>query len=404
MKLYLKYKFLRIINYGIFSVENFNEKKNIQIYNTFLLLVFLNIFLYGILLTIYQFYYQLGFIFLSFVLISFALLLNYKNKILLSKIVIIQSFILFIVFVLCIFSFDTVFTLYFFLVNLYSTLIFNEKETKQKLFFIIQCFILFFIALTPYKNYLPNLQLLPKEKIADMNLISIIDFIVFLFTYIYFHTSYQHYRENKYNLLNTRLYENNLKIKHDNINKRKLVSISSSLLNSYFTSYSNLFNQYRQEINNRIKEFEKIDVYYSRLNTLNNKIEEVINYQFSKDKTSLLLTYKTHEINEITSQIIQKKFKHVHLRNTDIFRLNIHYDLYYFFVLDIIEGFTKKYHPNNIYIETKPQEYPTEIVPSNSKIINVLGIQVHYKFDINNDLIIILYFFKYPDQTAIYHA
>ncbi|WMW77388.1 hypothetical protein RF683_07790 [Flavobacterium sp. 20NA77.7] len=237
-----------------------------------------------------------------------------------------------------------------------------------------------------------------------MNLISIIDFIVFLFTYIYFHTSYQHYRENKYNLLNTRLYENNLKIKHDNINKRKLVSISSSLLNSYFTSYSNLFNQYRQEINNRIKEFEKIDVYYSRLNTLNNKIEEVINYQFSKDKTSLLLTYKTHEINEITSQIIQKKFKHVHLRNTDIFRLNIHYDLYYFFVLDIIEGFTKKYHPNNIYIETKPQEYPTEIVPSNSKIINVLGIQVHYKFDINNDLIIILYFFKYPDQTAIYHA
>lgn len=404
MRLYLKYKFLRIINYGIFSVENFNEKKNIQIYNTFLLLVFLNIFLYGVLLAFYKFYYQLGFIFLSFTLIYLALKLNKKNKILLSKIVIIQSFILFIIFVLCIFSFDTVFILYFFLVILYSTLIFNEKETRQKLFFIIQCFILFFIVLTPYKNYLPNLQLLPKEKIADMNLISIIDFIVFLFTYIYFHTIYQHYRENKYNLLNLRLYENNLKIKHDNINKRKLVSISSSLLNSYFTSYSNLFCQYRQEINNRTKEFKKINDYYNRLNELNNKIEEVINYQFSKDKSSFLLTYKKHEINNLTSKIIQKKFNHVHLSNTNTFMLNIHEDLYYFFVLDIVEGFTKKYLPSNIYIENKQQEYPIKIVSSNSKIIFVMGIQVHYKFDINNDLIISLYFFKHPDQTAIYHA
>lgn len=404
MKLNLKYKFLRIINYGVLSVENFNERKNIQIYNTFLLLVFVNIFLYGILLAVYQFYSQLWFILFSFLVLTFALKLNYYNKILLSKIVVIQSFILFIVSVLSIFSFDTVFTLYFFLVILYSTLIFTEKETNQKIFFIIQCFLFFFIALTPYKNILPNLQLLPKEKIADMNFISIIDFIIFLSTYIYFHTSYKHYREKKYNTLNERLLENNLKIKHDNINKRKLVSITSSLLNFYFTSYSDLFDKYRREINNQNTRTKKIDDYYIRLNELNKKIEEVINYQFSKNKTSLLLTYKTFEINALTTQIIQDESIAARVSNMEKLTLNIHYDLYYFFVIDILNGFIKKYQPSQIFIEISSSTSTIEINASNSKTINVLGIQVHYKFDMNNDLIITFYFFENPDQTAIYHV
>lgn len=402
--MYLKYKLLRIINYGIFGSENFNEKKNIQIYNTFLLLVFINISLYGILLALYKFYYQLGFVFLSFILILIALKLNYNNKILLSKTIVIQSFILFIVLVLSIFSFDTVFTLYFFLVILYSTLIFTEKETNQKLFFIIQCFLLFFVALTPYKNILPNLNLLPKEKIADMNFISIINFIIFLFTYIYFHTSYQHYREDKYNLLNKRLYENNLKIKHDNINKRKLVSITSSLLNAYLTSYSDLFEKYKKQINDKTKNKSAIDGHYKKLNELNNKIEEVINYQFSRDKSSLLLTYKKYDINAVTKKIIKNNFKHVKLINDITFSLNIHCELYNYFILDIINGFTQKYQTNHIYIELKLKENPLEINALNSKVINVLGIQVHYKFDQNNDLLITFCFFNHPDQSAIYHV
>lgn len=404
MKLNLKYKFLRIINYGVLSVENFNERKNIQIYNTFLLLVFVNIFLYGILLAVYQFYSQLWFILFSFLVLTFALKLNYYNKILLSKVVVIQSFILFIVSVLSIFSFDTVFTLYFFLVILYSTLIFTEKETNQKIFFILQCFLFFFVALTSYKNILPNFQLLPQEKIVDMNFISIINLIIFLFTYIYFHTSYQHYREKKYNTLNERLLENNLKIKHDNINKRKLVSITSSLLNFYFTSYSDLFEKYRREINNQNTRTKKIDDYYIRLNELNKKIEEVINYQFSKNKTSLLLTYKTFEINALTTQIIQDESLAARVSNMEKLTLNIHYDLYYFFVIDILNGFIKKYQPSQIFIEISSSTSTIEINASNSKTINVLGIQVHYKFDMNNDLIITFYFFENPDQTAIYHV
>lgn len=404
MKLNLKYKFLRIINYGVLSVENFNERKNIQIYNTFLVLVFVNIFLYGILLAAYQFYYQLWFIILSFIILILAFRLNYFNKILLSKIVVIQSFTLFIVCVLSIFSFDTVFTLYFFLVILYSTLIFTEKETNQKIFFILQCFLLFFVALTSYKNILPNFKLLPQEKIADMNFISIINLIIFLFTYIYFHTNYQHYREKKYNTLNERLLENNLKIKHDNINKRKLVSITSSLLNFYFTSYSDLFEKYRREINNQNTRTKKIDDYYIRLNELNKKIEEVINYQFSKNKTSLLLTYKTFEINALTTQIIQDESIAARVSNMEKLTLNIHYDLYYFFVIDILNGFIKKYQPSQIFIEISSSTSTIEINASNSKTINVLGIQVHYKFDMNNDLIITFYFFDNPDQTAIYHV
>lgn len=400
----IKYKFLRTINLGIHSVENFNDKKNIQIYNTFLVLVFVNILLYGILLAYYTFYYQLAFIVLSFLLIIIALQLNKKNKILLSKMIVIQSFIIFIVSVLCIFSFETVFTLYFFLVILYSTLIFTEKETKQKIFFIIECFILFFIALTPYKNYLPNFQLLPREKIADMNLISIIDFIIFLFTYIYFHTSYQHYREKKYNTLNSRLYESNLKIKHDNINKRKLVSITSNLLNAYFYAYSRLYDKYKFEINTEFKKSQKIENLFSELNHLNNKIEEVINYQFSKDNSSSHLACEKREINKITTAIIEKKFNYVYLKESTPLYLNIHTDLYQYFVLEIIQGFSLKYQPEKIYIEIKIIEKPEEIVSSNSKIINVLGIHVHYKFNINNDLIIKFIFFNLPEQAAIYYV
>lgn len=404
MKLFLKYKLLRTINYGVLSVENFNEKKNIQIYNTFLLLVFVNIVLYGLLLLFYKFYYQLFFIFLSFLVLLSAFRLNYLHKIYLSKLVVIQSFIIFITCVLSIFSFDTVFTLYFFLVILYCTLIFTEKETNEKIFFIVQCFILFFIALTSYKNLLPNLQFLSKDRIADMNFISIINLIIFLFTYIYFHTSYQHYREKKYNTLNQRLLENNLKIKHDNINKRKLVSITSSLLNAYFNSYNKLFDKYRNEISNQTLQTKKIEKYFLRLNELNNKIEEIINYQFSKNKTPLFLSNKLFEINSLTTKIIQKKYPKVILKRSKNIILYIHSDLYTFFVIAILEGFKKKYQPNQIFIEIKHTKYPIEISQLNIKNINVLGIQVHHKFDKKNNMIIAFYFFKYPEETAIYHA
>lgn len=402
MKLNLKYKCLRIINFGIHSVENFNDKKNIQIYNTFLLLVFLTISFYGILLFIYQFYYQIIFIALSYVVILIALYLNYINKISLSKIFVIQSFILYILTVLCVFSFDTVFTLYFFLIILYSTLIFTAKETKIKLFFIIQCFLFFFIALTSYKTMLPNFRLLPRAKIADMNFISIIDFIIFLFTYIYFHTSYQHYKEKKYNTLNTKLYQNNLKIKYKTNNKRKIVTITSNLLNDYLNRYSALFKKYSQGIQSDNNTTVIIENDYVQLNNLNRKIEEVINYQFSKDKNSALLTLEKQNLFSITKKILDSNFEHICVSKTKIEIVKIHYDLYAYFLIELIKDFSEKYNSKTIHIELKTESDLTKISPKEKVSISILGIQVYYQFLSNKELNLVLYFFKHPDQTAIY--
>ena len=126
------------------------------------------------------------FYFLSFLVLLSAFRLNYLHKIYLSKLVVIQSFIIFITCVLSILALTQCLPCIF-LVILYCTLIFTEKETNEKIFFIVQCFILFFIALTSYKNLLPNLQFLSKDRIADMNFISIINLIIFLYLHLLSH-------------------------------------------------------------------------------------------------------------------------------------------------------------------------------------------------------------------------
>ena len=89
MQILLKYKIFRIANYGVMNTVNFKEKKTLQIYNVFLLLVCANVFLMSILLIIFGFYRQLIPAFLSLLSLSFSLYLNKKGHTLISKIFII---------------------------------------------------------------------------------------------------------------------------------------------------------------------------------------------------------------------------------------------------------------------------------------------------------------------------
>ena len=126
----LKYRFFKVVNYGIYSTENFKEKKILQIYNIFLVLVLINVLIIGVLLWFYSFHKQIIFVVFSLIAFLFSLYLNKKGHTCLSKIFIIQYFIICVLIVLCVFSFLTIFPLYFFLIILYCSLIFSNKEKK----------------------------------------------------------------------------------------------------------------------------------------------------------------------------------------------------------------------------------------------------------------------------------
>ena len=137
MPINLKYRLFRVVNYGIYSTDNFKEKKILQTYNVFLLLVLINVLIIGVLLGFYSFFKQIISVVVSLVALSFSLYFNKKGHTFISKIFIIQYFISCVLIVLCVFGFFTIFPLFFFLIILYCSLIFNNKEKKIMLFFII---------------------------------------------------------------------------------------------------------------------------------------------------------------------------------------------------------------------------------------------------------------------------
>ena len=406
MNLALKIKLFRIINFGAIDVDNFSDKKNIQIYNIFILMVFSNVGLYGLLLLLNNFvdlfYFTLG----CLVILFFGLYLNYKNEVVLSKIIVIQFYILVIMTVISIFSYDTLFTLYYFLVILFCTIVFNEKETKQKLFFITQCFVLLFISLTHYKNYLININLLPENLIRNVNLINTIIFLVFLFIYIFFHTIYREYKEKKYDTINYRLHLSNVKIRKYNTTKRVLVSTTSNLLESYFNFYTTFYEQYIGELKNVSKNKEKIVNYYNQLNDLNFKIEEVLNYQFSNNQNTLLVNFSEYEITKLTQEILHENYREIYreiyINRAETINIKIHYDLYRFFLYEIMKYFKEKNNPKFIYISIEKKNVQEQMNLYNSDLFDALGIYVLYNIEENTILNIKLIFSENPNYTAIY--
>lgn len=406
MGINLKYKLLRILNIGVLGVDEFYDKKKLQLYNTFLLFGTINITIYGILLLIYGYYINLFFYFLCLSVIVFCFMLNNFGYVRLSKIVLMQFFITVTLLMLMIFSYNTLFTLYFFISILYATLLFNVNELYEKIFFIVEGFIMFFITLSPIKNYLPSSNLLDQANIADINFISIIVFVLFLYSYIYFHTTYQKYTQSRYEAMTKRYFKNYLKVRHDNIKKKLIVSITSNLLIEYLEKYQILFDLYLYELDGKEKNKEKnmgnIGTYYNNLNTLNKNIEELLNYQFSKSNSESTLRLNSHEIHDLTAKIINEKNLKLQLSKHGKITMTIHEDLYSSFLQELMKRFNDcKY---TIKLSMRQKEKPITITDRNTRIIDVLGIQTNYRFENNNMLFITMYFFNNPDQTTIYYV
>jgi hypothetical protein len=406
MPIKLKYRLFRVANYGVLGTDNFKEKKILQIYNIFTLLVTLNVFLIGVLLWIFSFYFQIIVATSSLFALMFSLYLNKKGRTLISKIFIIQYFIICVLLVLCVFSFLTIFPLFFFLIILYCTLIFSDKEKKLMLFFIIQCVLLLLLSLTPLYKLLPNYNLLPTSEFANMNFICIVGFIFFLFTFIYFHTDYQRKLELKYFAMNNRLQKRNESNAQNNSNNKKLLTIISVSLQQNLADYKTFFADYTDLLKNGAHQTIKMEQLFEKMSFKNKKIEELINFRFTNNRDMLLKDNFERCIIQQKSEEIISKFgiKNTIVNRASDFEIKIYSDLYISFLIEILKEKKMMYNPKkivlNFHVTTK-----LKFCEIDTTCFNLLGIKVYHSFDIQLGLLLIeVCFLKNPDNKAIYYA
>ena len=406
MQILLKYKIFRIANYGVMNTVNFKEKKTLQIYNVFLLLVCANVFLMSILLIIFGFYRQLIPAFLSLLSLSFSLYLNKKGHTLISKIFIIQFHIVCVLSILIIFSFTSIFSLYFFLIILYCSLIFFESEKRIMLFFIIQCLFLLFISLTPIHKIFPDFYLLKGSDVSRMNLICIVGYLFFLFIFIYFHTEHQRKLEVKYLAMNKRLITRNEINKKNNNNSKKLLKIISTLLQLKLNHYKKLLDEYLTTVSETSKNQEDAEKLYLKMSMKNKEIEELINFRFTNNREALLIeNYETCNIIEKSVSIINKMMvNNVKINKSDDFILTIHASLYENFLMEFIKNKLSSYNPKEILININCTDQVIDCV-TKKNCFNIFGITVLYKQNLAKDVVYIqLLFQNNPDNKAIYYV
>ena len=402
----LKYQLFKVVNYGVYSTDNFKEKKILQIYNVFLFLVLINVLIIGVLLWFYSFHKQIISVVVSLAALAFSLYLNKKGRTSLSKIFIIQYFIICVLIVLCMFSFFTIFPLFFFLIILYCSLIFNNKERNIMLFLIIQCVVLLLISLTPLYKLLPNYNLLPTSEISNMNLICIIGFIFFLFTFIYFHTEYQRKLELKYLATNVRLLKRNETNLQNNNNNKKLLSIISLSLQQKLSEYKSLFEAYTDSLKNLPEQTDSRVKLFEKMNLKNKKIEELINFRFTNNREVLLkANFEKFKIQGKTRKIIAKEqIKNTLVTSNSDFEIFIHADLYTIFLTEMIKEKRSVYNPKKTYLNFKTSTQ-NEVSCLVDNCLNLFGINVCCFFNNQQEFLVIeIYFSTSPDNTAIYNV
>jgi hypothetical protein len=402
----LKYRIFRIANYGILSASSFKEKKTLQIYNIYLLFLVVNVFILGVLLIIFGFYYQLYLIAITFIALLFSLYLNKKEYTLISKIFIIQYFILTIFIVLYVFSFKSIFTLYFFHVVLYCTLIFYDKERKIKIFFIIQSFLFLLFSLSPYHQKISTINFLKKSELSDINLICIIGFICLLFTFIYFQTDYQRKLELKYLLTNIRLQKRNQINKRDNYNNKKLLSIISTSLQLNLERYKILFKSYLDHLNEVPNDTKLIDSHFIKMSDKNKKIEELINFRFTNNRevfgqenfTKCLIKMQSLQI------LIDAGLNNITIDTTNDFEINMHLELYKLFLIEIIKDKKCMFRYEDIQLNFK-LEHQSKFIVIDDNSFELMGFKVLCFFNSQiKKLNLDIYFLTPTDNRAIYYV
>jgi hypothetical protein len=264
--------------------------------------------------------------------------------------------------------------------------------------------VLLLISLTPLYKLLPNYNLLPTSEISNMNLVCIIGFIFFLFTFIYFHTKYQRKLELKYSAINIRLQRRNEINLQNNNNNKKLLSIISVSLQQKLSEYKSLFEAYTTSLDNFPDQINKRAVLFEKMNSKNKRIEELINFRFTNNREVLLNdNFEKYKIQEKTRKIIAKEqIKNTLVTSNSDFEIYIHTDLYGIFLTEMVKEKREIYNPKKIYLNFK-KTTQNEVSCMVDTCLNLFGINVCCFFNnLQESLVIEIYFITNPDNTAIY--
>ncbi len=314
----LKIKFLRLLNIGIINYgENVLEKNKHQLLSAIAIL--LNV-LNTITLVFYfflGFYWQLLLVFVwSLYIHSLYVNLSKKNSFLRSKFYGFQSVVVFLFCSSAMHGYQIVFNHYYLIFLAVVPLVFDNKEFKYQIILIVQAIFLYVVQSLFGANYLPNLHLLPVDKVETYNYLMVSIMITYIFGLSFLGVIVNQYQENKLRKLKRKLFFTQNKLKGQNIELQTFGMAATHSLKTPLFVINSFLNKIKENIEHKnstqnlsyyiqlIKESNLLNekysddlIKYTSLYNIENNHEK-INLKEIIDRNSgvILLNYKNAEI------------------------------------------------------------------------------------------------------------
>ena len=213
-----KIKILRLWNIGITNYgENVLDKNKHQLLSAIAILLntlnVITLFIYIVL----GFYWQLILVAAWSLFIHFMYInLSKNNSLLFSKFYGFQSVIIFIFCSSMIHGYQTVFNHFYLIFLSVVPFVFDIKEIKYQFILIIQAIALFIIQSLYGKTYLPNLNLLPNDKVETYTYLMVSIMITYIFGLSLLGVIINQYQENKLRKLKKKLFITQNKLRNQN--------------------------------------------------------------------------------------------------------------------------------------------------------------------------------------------
>lgn len=295
-----KIKILRLLNIGITNYgENVLDKNKHQLLSAIAILLntlnVITLFIYIIL----GFYWQLILVSVWSLFIHFMYInLSKKNSLLYSKFFGFQSVIIFIFCSSMIHGYQTVFNHFYLIFLAVVPFVFDSKEIRYQFILIVQAIFLFIIQSLYGKTHLPNLNLLPADKVEIYTYLMVSIMITYIFGLSLLGVIINQYQENKLRKLKKKLFITQNKLRNQNSELQTFgMAATHSLKTPLFVINSFL---------NKIKE-----------NLINNETKQNIEYYIKLIKESNLLNEKySDDLIKYTSIYnIENNYRKINLKN-----------------------------------------------------------------------------------------
>ena len=297
----LKIKVLRLLNIGILNYgDNVLEKNKHQLLSAIAILLntfnIISLFVYFI----FGFYWQILLVSIMSIIIHILYLnLRKQNSFFYIKFLGFQTVLIFLFLSSSFHGYQTVFNHFYLIFLAIIPFVFDNKEFKYQIILLFQAIFLFFMQNLYGKDYLPNLNLLPSDKINTYNYLMITIMIIYIFGLSLLGAIINQYQENKLKKLKKKLFTTTNKLHSQNNELRTFGMAATHSLKTPLFIINSLLNKIKDNLQQN--ESKELIPYYINLIRESN----LLNEKYSDDLIKYTSLYN-----------IEKNYERINLKKT----------------------------------------------------------------------------------------